>query len=186
MILAKNLKECVVKTIALKVVAQMHCKLGGAPWGMQLPLDEVMIVGYSVCRDTVDKTKIFGATVASIDEHCTRYFSTCSAHTTKEELSNDFALSIVKAIKIYERVQGNIPNSIVIYRDSVDEKQLKYVFEHEVKLIEEKLKSTFYPNDSLKMCFIVVSKKINTKIFTYGRNPPPGTIVDKCITFSER
>lgn len=35
-----------------------------------------------------------------------------------------------------------------------------------------------------KLVFIVVQKKINTRIFTTQgyNNPPPGTVVDTCIT----
>lgn len=37
-------------------------------------------------------------------------------------------------------------------------------------------------NQPLKMAFIIVTKKINTRIFYGTSNPPPGTIIDDVIT----
>ena len=34
----------------------------------------------------------------------------------------------------------------------------------------------------LRLGFVIVSKRINTRIFLQEKNPPPGTIVDSCIT----
>lgn len=171
-------------SIATKVAIQMNCKLGGAPWAVQVPLSGLMVVGYDVCHDTSDKQKSFGATVCSLDRNLTRYFNVCTPHRNGEELSNDFALAIIKGVKEYKTVNGKVPDVILIYRDGVGDGQLTYVFEHEVKLIEEKL-APFYPNGP-KMTFIVVSKRINTRVFARGDNPPPGTIVDDCITLPQR
>lgn len=174
-------------SIATKVAIQMNCKLGGAPWAVQVPLSGLMVVGYDVCHDTGDKTKSFGATVASLDKNLTRYYNVCSAHRSGEELSNDFALTIIKCCKAYQEVNGGkLPDRILIYRDGVGDGQLKYVYEHEVQMIVEKLRSTFYPNGSLKLAFIIVSKRINTRIFANKDNPPPGTVVDDIITLPER
>lgn len=164
----------------------MNCKLGGAPWAVQVPLSGLMVVGYDVCHDTGDKSKSFGATVASLDRNITRYYNTCTAHRNGEELSNDFALAILKSVKQYQLDNGKVPDRIIIYRDGVGDGQLKYVYEHEVQLIVDKLQAAHYPNGSLKLAFIVVSKRINTRIFTNSQNPPPGTVVDDCITLPER
>lgn len=64
--------------------------------------------------------------------------------------------------------------------------QLPYVIEHEVENIKKKLTQEIYKNNDLKMAFVVVSKRINTKIFTDNGNPPPGTVVDDVITYPER
>lgn len=183
--MARNLDSKGAMSIATKVAIQLNCKLGGAPWALQVPLSGLMVVGYDACHDTSDKSKSFGATVASIDKNLTRYFNVCSAHRNGEELSNDLALSVIKAVKAYKQVQGKIPDRILIYRDGVGEGQLKYVRDHEVKLLREKLQESFYPNDSLKLAFLVVTKKINTRLFANGNNPPPGTIVDDHITLPE-
>lgn len=173
-------------SIATKVAIQMNCKLGGAPWSVQIPLSSLMVVGYDVCHDTSDKTKSFGATVISMDRNITRYFNVCSPHRSGEELSNDFALSILAGVKNFLELRGRLPDIILIYRDGVGDGQVRYVFEHEMKLVEEKLRMTYYPSGNLKMAFIIVSKRINTRIFRNAENPPPGTIADDCITLPER
>lgn len=37
-----------------------------------------------------------------------------------------------------------------------------------------------------KFTFIIVSKRINTRIFVADQNPKPGTVVDNTITLPER
>lgn len=54
-----------------------------------------MVVGFDVCHDTTNKSKSFGAMVASLDQQVTRYFSAVSQHSSGEELCNDFALNIL-------------------------------------------------------------------------------------------
>lgn len=57
----------------------------------------------------------------------------------------------------------------------------------EVKQLENKLKD-LYAQDGAQpeLIFIVVSKKINTRIFEGDNNPKAGTIVDSMITMEER
>lgn len=174
-------------TIATKIAIQMNCKLGGAPWSVPIPLQDLMVIGFDVCHDTSDKRKSFGATVASLDKALSRYYNVCSAHPSGEEMSNDFAFNVIKAIKMWQELRGKVPTHILIYRDGVGEGQFNHVLNHEVKRIEEQLKANYYPNGTLKMAFIIVSKRINTRIFTnHGDNPLPGTVVDDVITLPER
>lgn len=183
-ILKKNMLSKGVMSIATKVAIQVNCKLGGAPWTMDMPLTQLMVVGYDVCHDTMNKGRSYGAMVASMDKHCSRYFSSVSAHSNGEELSNDFALNLVKAVKRFKEFNGYIPQQIIIYRDGVGDGQLPYVVDHELKHIKNQL-AEFYP-DKLKLAFIVVTKRINTRIFARGNNPVPGTVVDDIITLPER
>jgi aubergine-like protein len=43
-----------------------------------------------------------------------------------------------------------------------------------------------YGENEYKLGFIVVNKRINTRLFYDGQNPPPGTVVDDVITLPER
>jgi aubergine len=43
-----------------------------------------------------------------------------------------------------------------------------------------------FKGDNFRMSFIIVSKRINTRVFHREDNPPPGTVVDDCITLPER
>lgn len=54
----------------------------------------MMIVGFDVCHDTKNKSKSFGALVATMDDNHTSYFSCVQPQETGEEISNFFASSI--------------------------------------------------------------------------------------------
>ncbi|CAH0551300.1 unnamed protein product [Brassicogethes aeneus] len=185
-ILAKNLTSKGVMSIATKVAIQLNCKIGGAPWSVHMPLPGLMIVGYDVCRDSAKKSKSFGAFVATLDKGATRYINFVNEHEHQEELSNHFATNMILACKAYETQNGVKPKCILIYRDGVGEGQLPFVHEQEVKNIEQKLKQELYGDTEFKMAFVVVSKRINTRIFHKADNPPPGTVVDDVITLPER
>jgi aubergine-like protein len=80
---------------------------------------------------------------------------------------------------------------IIIYRDGVGEGQIQYVFEQELKDVNYRLDEIYSRNRSkLQLAFIVINKKINTRIFSKERssyeNPLPGTVVDDVITLPER
>lgn len=184
-IVKKNMVSKGMMSIATKVAIQINCKLGGAPWTVELPLKGLMVVGFDVCHDTTNKSKSFGAMVASLDQQVTRYFSAVSQHSSGEELCNDFALNILKSVRRYQEIHKALPEKILIYRDGVGEGQLPYVHGHEVTRIEQELKK-FYGEKPLKMAFIVVTKRINTRVFRGNMNPPPGTVIDDVITLPHR
>lgn len=185
-IVARNLSSKGVMSIATKVAIQLNCKVGGAPWSVVVPLSHLMVVGYDVCRDTANKKKSFGGMVASLDRQMTRYYNFAAEHQMEEELADNFSAFLVLACKNYHKVNGVFPERILIYRDGVGDGQLQYVYTHEVENIKKKLCQEIYKNNELKMAFIVVSKRINTRLFTQRDNPPPGTVVDDVITLPER
>ncbi|KAB0805015.1 hypothetical protein PPYR_01985 [Photinus pyralis] len=185
-ILAKNLDSKGAMSIATKVAIQLNCKIGGAPWSIPLPYKNLMVVGYDVCHDASHKEKSYGALVATLNPECIRYFSSVTAHFSGEELSNDLALGVIKACRKWESINGSLPDKIMIYRDGVGDGQLPYVFEHEVKNVMNKLGELYGGENKVKLSFIVVSKRINTRIFAGPNNPAPGTVVDDVITLPER
>ncbi|XP_069703667.1 piwi-like protein Siwi isoform X2 [Periplaneta americana] len=171
LILHKNLTSKNVMSIATKVAIQMNCKIGGAPWTVEIPLQRGMSIG---------------ALVASLDRPMSRYFSAVSYHRTGEELSNELSANICKALRKYMEYNKNcLPQRIVVYRDGVGEGQIPYVFQHEVALLKAKLQQ-IYGERECKMAFIIVTKRINTRLFYNGNNPLPGTVVDDVITLPER
>lgn len=185
-ILAKNLDSKGAMSIATKVAIQLNCKLGGAPWAVHIPVTNLMIVGFDVCHDPTNRERSYGAFVASLDKGCTRYFSACHLHPGAAELSNYLALSTLKACKKYKEVNGQFPDRIIIYRDGVGDGNFKYVVEHEVNHVRKVLEENIYTSNPLRMAFIIVSKRINTRVFANRQNPAPGTVVDDVITLPER
>uniref|UniRef100_A0A336MED6 CSON000333 protein n=1 Tax=Culicoides sonorensis TaxID=179676 RepID=A0A336MED6_CULSO len=176
-------------SVATKVAIQINCKLGAAPWFIKLPLTGLMVAGFDVFHDTKNKAISYGALVASMDlrENC-KYFSAVSPHKNGEELSNELSLNMTKAIKEYRLQHGGLPSKIIIYRDGVGEGQLQYIVDHELKHLVDEL-NKHYRNagqESVKLCFVIVNKRLNTRIFNQDKNPNPGTIVDDVITFPER
>ncbi|XP_063230017.1 piwi-like protein Siwi [Bacillus rossius redtenbacheri] len=184
-ILAKNLASKGVMSIATKVAIQLNCKIGGFPWTVEIPLNGLMVIGYDVCHDTGSKGKSYGALVASLDKTFGRYFSTVSAHTSGEELSAHLAVNITKALHKYKAVNQALPSRIVIYRDGVGEGQLPYVARNEVNILRKHLASV-YGDTPVMLCVIVVTKRINTRLFSRGGNPPPGTVADDVVTNPEK
>lgn len=186
-ILCKNLADPKKSgPVATKVAIQMNCKIGGAPWTVDNPLKQCMVIGFDVCHDTANKSKSFGAMVASLNDTLSRYYSCVTPHSDGNELSNNFAINIVKALRKFQEVNGSLPTRILIYRDGVGEGQLQYVYETELESIRHKL-TEVYGSPDFKMVFLIVTKRINTRVFTpKPDNPGAGTIVDDVITDPEK
>ncbi|KAG8325299.1 hypothetical protein J6590_071089 [Homalodisca vitripennis] len=171
-LLAKNLNKEGVMSIATKVAIQMNCKIGGAPWSMQMPLGGHTVVGFDVCHDARSKGKSYGDIVASLNEAMTHYFSAVSHHTTGEESSNDLALNVVKALHCYKRHNKILPSHIIIYRDGVGDGQIPYVFSHEVQHVARAVQEIY--RGPVKLAVVLVTEKINTRLFNISQNPRPG------------
>lgn len=171
-------------SIATKVAIQINCKIGGSPWTVQVPLSGLMVVGFDVCHDSKNKQRSYGALVASLNKQLTRYYSAVSSHATGEELSNDISLNVIKAIKKYQTVNKALPDKIIVYRDGVGDGQIPYVHDYELNALLTALKELY--NEPPKLAFIIVTKRIGTRLFLDQNNPPPGTVVDNCITRPER
>lgn len=177
-------------SVATKVAIQLNCKLGFAPWTIEIPLSGLMTIGFDVCHDSTNKSKSYGALVATMDlKACGNYFSAVSAHKNGEELSNEMALNVTKALKEFRRLHNALPSKIVFYRDGVGEGQLQFVLDHEIAMIKDKL-AAIYKSAGIErgynMAFIVVNKRINTRFFHKRQNPMPGTVIDDVVTSPER
>ena len=167
----------------------MNCKLGGVPWCGSIPLKNTMVVGYDAYHDSIQKKDSFGAVVTSSDQQWTSYLGQVRRHSGYQELTDNFCASARVALKHYmNRNNGVPPKFVIVFRDGVGDGQLDYVKNHEIKAIKECFK---YNGHAPKLLFVVVSKRINTRLFTAGGregcgNPPPGTVVDDKITLPER
>lgn len=81
---------------------------------------------------------------------------------------------------------GLLPQRIVFYRDGVGDGQIPYVHNQEVTEVVKMLTET-YGSIPVRLAYIIVSKRINTRIFSVdNKNPSPGTVVDDVITLPER
>ncbi|XP_039962265.1 protein piwi [Bactrocera tryoni] len=179
-------------SIATKVAIQINCKLGYTPWMIDLPLSGLMTIGYDVAKSTRDRSKAFGALVASMDMKTNAtFYSTVAECSSHDVLANSLWAMMTKALRQYRREHENkLPTRILFYRDGVGEGSLRQVYEHEVKDVVEKLDQEYKRCGSEKppmFAYVVVSKSINTRFFmNRGQNPTPGTIVDDVVTLPER
>ncbi|XP_068083901.1 piwi-like protein Siwi [Anabrus simplex] len=184
-VLTKNLQGKNLKSIAIKIAIQMCCKIGGAPWSVVIPLSGLMVVGFDVYHEANMRGVTIGALVATMNKDASQYFSAVSYLRTGEEMSSDLTTNIVKALRQYNAYNNCLPQRILLYRDGVGEGQVAYVFQQEVELLRKKLKE-IYGEHECKLAYIIVTKRLNTRLFYGLENPPPGTVVDGVITLPQR
>ena len=178
-----------VLSVCNKIIQQINCKLGGQLWQVNGMPPESMIVGVDVCHD-----KSSGHGRRSVAGYCattnsafTQYFSATSYQNVGQELVDGLANFMINALKNFQSINKKLPKWIFIFRDGVGDGMLQSVLEHEVAQVT-KACDTVYANEAegAKYCYVIVKKRIHTRIFTAGRveNPPPGTVVDKQCTFT--
>jgi aubergine len=115
-----------LKSVATKVAIQMNCKLGCAPWSIDMPLSDLMTIGFDVTHDTRDKSLSYGALVATMDlKKGPRFFSAVSSHRNGEELSNELSLNVTKALREFRNLHNTLPAKLLIYRDGVGDGQVR-------------------------------------------------------------
>lgn len=147
-----------------------------------------MTIGFDVSKDSQNKNTSYGCLVATMDLKTDfSFFATVSSYSSSETLSNEFSMSVVKAIIAYREKYNALPRKVIIYRGGVGDGDIRYVKDMEVKNLEHKLKSMYEKAEQqLELAFMIVTKKINTRIFEGDRNPVCGTVADDVITLAER
>lgn len=162
-----------IMSIATKVAIQINCKLGGIPWYIRIPLKGLLVIGFDVTHDTNDRSKSYGAMVASLNpqEEGGQFFCCANSHKNGEQISNYLGANIIVALRKYQQLNKSLPQRIIIYRDGVGDGQIEYVNNYEVKDIESKV-HRFYnydpqnPENEPKIGFIIINKRINTRFFS--------------------
>lgn len=175
-----------LRSVTQKVALQINCKLGGELWAVDIPMQNVMVVGVDVYHDlTRGRQSVLGF-VASMNHNMTRWFSKCAFQEPGKELVNCLKVAFLEALVKFYEVNHRRPDRIFIFRDGVGDGQLNYVSEYEI----EQLISAFTcvsPDYNPAIAVVVVQKRINTRIFAKLNakeldNPTPGTVVDHTVT----
>nr|XP_023021942.1 piwi-like protein Ago3 [Leptinotarsa decemlineata] len=168
-----------VRSIIQKIALQMTCKLGGTLWTVRFPFKGWAICGIDVYHGSPGNS-VCGF-VGSLNESISRWYST--AIFQERELSDFYKIAFTKYLEKYRNANGFFPSKIVIIRDGVGDGQLAHCKRYEIEQLESVLKQFQLET---KLCFIIVQKRINTRIFNFGRdgceNPPPGTVLDHTVT----
>lgn len=116
------------------------------------------------------------------------FFSAVNRHENGEELSNSISMNIASAVNQFKQINGALPGRILFYRDGVGDGQIPYVHSQEVTRIKLALQAIYeqHGQKEVPFCYVIVTKRVNTRIFFDRRNPDPGTCVDDVITCPEK
>lgn len=96
---------------------------------INMPLSGLMTIGFDVSHDTNDKSKSYGAFVASMDlKRKVSFFSTVSEHRNGEECSNNIGVHMQKALMAWREENGTLPERVLFYRDGKLNKTNYYSF----------------------------------------------------------
>lgn len=174
------------RAIVQKILLQMNCKLGGTLWSIKIPFSNVMIAGIDTYHDPKQKSNSVSAFVASLNGEYTRWYSRACIQSKKEEFMNGLCASLEKSLRAYQKLNGVLPQKIIIFRDGVGDGQLRMCSEYEIPQLQEACKLV-EPSYCPELAFIVVQKRINTRMFRIDGqsnldNPNPGTVLDHTIT----
>jgi len=167
-------------TVTLNVVRQMAVKLGKRPW--KLPFNDItkgtMVFGLDVCHTTSIHKSVVGI-VATLDDTFGTFLSDFIVQDRGKEIVGDLKPFVKEAFEAYKKHNHAYPKNILFLRDGVGDGQLMYVNDVEMTAIHDAVKA-ISPNT--RMTFVVVKKRIRTRLYNRGRNPEPGTLVDSVIT----
>lgn len=178
------------RLVCQKVVIQMLSKVGGQPWAIRLPMKSFMIIGIDTYHDTIDRKKSCVGFVASMNEFTTSWWSHIFYQDSLEEIGQKVAVCLTTALKRFHRINGFLPQKIIVYRDGVGDGQFAAVIKLEISQMINSLEfymRSDHPADlSPKLSYIIVQKRINTKLsLRQGNrivNPLPGSYLDHSIT----
>ncbi|KAB7506711.1 Piwi-like protein 2, partial [Armadillidium nasatum] len=174
-----------LRSVTQKIALQINCKLGGELWALKIPMSALMVCGVDVYHSALRKGNSVVGFVSSLNNSLTRWYSKSLFQNPGEEIINGLKSAFLESLRKYYEENHTLPKTIVIYRDGIGDGLLKVTEEHEIP----QLTSIFsnFEGYEPKFYFVVVNKRINTRIFASlsGRgldNPPPGSIVDHTIT----
>lgn len=158
-----------------------------------------MTVGFEIAKDSSNQ-KRYGCLVATMDlkvpakdlggpsDRQRRFFSKVE-EINGPDCSMQLTTSMILALEEYVVENHTLPDRIIFYRGGAGEGDLPYIKETEVYILEERLRGYYAEKEQdLKLVYIVVTKKINTRFFLVNsdRHIDPGTVVDNTITLDER
>jgi len=99
-----------------------------------------------------------------------------------------FATLFSEALEKYHATNKSFPDNVFLYRDGVGEGQIPVVYNQELPLVRRALEDA--GATSTKLAFIIVTKKVTLRFFEEKNgqfdNPPPGSLIDSCLTRRER
>lgn len=152
------------RAIVQKIALQMNCKMGGTLWSVNIPMRNVMICGMDTYHDGARKSASVVAFVASINGTFTKWFSQAVIQRCKEELCNGLCAAMRASLIAYREENAVLPERVIVFRDGVGDGQLFMCSEYELPQMHKAF-SAMGADYRPSLTFIVVQKRINTRIF---------------------
>ncbi len=141
-----------------------------------------MVVGIDVYHDKSQKMPSVAAVVATMNNTSTQWASQVVFQDSKQELVDGLRAALVKLLEAYYQRNTQWPTSMIVFRDGIGDSQI----ETSGRIELDQLARTFFKVTEIthrKFGFVVVQKRIMTRLIDAGGdNPPPGTVVDQIIT----
>jgi len=174
-----------VSSVVQKVVLQINCKLGGELWACNTPFKNLMVIGVDVYHDPTRRGQSIAGIVASMNHTFSRWHSSTCFQMPGQELIDALKIAFIKSLKKYYEVNHNWPDTVIVFRDGVGDSQLAVSAKYEAEQFKDCFRH-ISDNYSPGLGFVVVQKRINTRIFLMAgkepENPAPGTILDHTVT----
>ncbi|GAB0095298.1 Protein argonaute-3 [Sergentomyia squamirostris] len=188
-VMAKTLagsNESKTRSIVMKILLQMNCKVGGSLWSVNIPMAGTMICGVDAYHDPSHKQPSVTAFVASTNKNFTKWFSSAIIQNIREEVSRSLGMALKDALAVYRETNGSLPERIVMFRDGVGDGQLPLCENFEVPQLLSTASEMYPEGEQPKLTYVVTQKRINTRFFrkegSSFKNPVPGTVVDHTVT----
>ena len=118
---------------------------------------------------------------ASLDSNFSKYTSDVKTQDLKDELGKEVSTSVMTCLEAFKSLNNMYPKRLIIYRDGVSKGQFSTVQKQECNNIKQSLTKK---NIDCKLVYIIVNKRVDTKIINKMRNEgcAEGTVVDECVT----
>ncbi|KAI9049000.1 hypothetical protein LZ554_006849 [Drepanopeziza brunnea f. sp. 'monogermtubi'] len=157
---------------------------------------KTMVVGLDVTHPSPGSKETapsVAGIVASVDKWLGQWPSDFSIQTSRQEMVSGLESLMMSRLDIWQKINKQLPENIIIYRDGVSEGQYQLVLDDELPLIRNACRQK-YPATATKQGFprisiIVCGKRHHTRFYPNAignaddtSNCEAGTVVDRGVT----
>ncbi|PZC74874.1 hypothetical protein B5X24_HaOG207071 [Helicoverpa armigera] len=148
-----------IRSITQKILLQMNCKIGGTLWNINIPFKSAMVIGIDSHHDASRKKQSVCAFVASYNQALTHWYSRVVFQSKGQEVVDSLKECFVDSLKHYIKVNSQLPERIIIYRDGVGDGEFKVIQKFEIPQMEICL-SLFEGEYKPRLTYIVLILKL--------------------------
>ena len=94
-------KQQMLMSVCTKIAIQLNCKLGGEVWATEIPVKKLMVIGFDVYHDSLNKGQSIGGFVASTNDSLTRYYSRITKQRSHNEICDQLKICMTGRNKKY-------------------------------------------------------------------------------------